>query len=642
MHQDMEETEMTEPRSEALGGRVLDARRDSTDFRDHVYRPALVQLPRDLPPKPEHLNVRNQGQEGACTGFGLAAVVDYLNGLRIEEGILDEPWEPVSSRMLYELAKRHDRWPGEEYEGSSARGAMKGWHKYGVCPDPLWPYRVGEPGFLTAERQERALRYPLGAYYRVMPRRSEAQAALVEAHVLFVTAKVHPGWNDPTDGAIPYRPGEPETGGHAFAVVGYTEDGFIVQNSWGTGWGGLDVGGHRLGGLALWSYEDFEAHLMDAWVARMALPVRSLASLRAGNISQSPRGPERIEAGPPQHEIAHHYIHIDDGQFDPQGDYPSKPEQVDEIVQRAVQAEDVVLYAHGGLNSVKAAAARTGAWREVFERNGIHEVHFIWESGLLGELRDVLFGKQDFAEERAGGFLSGWWDRLLEKASHPLGRPLWAEMISDAEVAFAKGGNGSTPAGTETLDRLITALAGAGGRTPRLHLVGHSAGSIWLAHLLARWKDLGGPPIQNLIFLAPAATHALYADLIRPRMRDRTVEELTLFRLSEDDEKRDTVQQIYRKSLLYLVSNSYQKTKHQLEGPSVPLIGMHRFQEEFEPLTEGYKRRATVYVTDEDPETTSSTHGGFDNDLATMNTVLRLVLGDRYGQAEPFTEEELE
>ena len=27
------------------------------------------------------------------------------------------------------------------------------------------------------------------------------------------------------------------TGGHAFALVGYNQAGFVVQNSWGTGWG---------------------------------------------------------------------------------------------------------------------------------------------------------------------------------------------------------------------------------------------------------------------------------------------------------------------------------------------------------------------------------------------------------------------
>ena len=52
--------------------------------------------------------------------------------------------------MFYELAKLYDEWPGQDYEGSSCRGALKGWHKHGVCsvdavalPDQ---WTKGEPG----------------------------------------------------------------------------------------------------------------------------------------------------------------------------------------------------------------------------------------------------------------------------------------------------------------------------------------------------------------------------------------------------------------------------------------------------------------------------------------------------------------
>ncbi|WP_228278013.1 hypothetical protein, partial [Acinetobacter nosocomialis] len=48
----------------------------------------------------------------------------------------------VSPRMFYELAKLYDEWPGQDYEGSSCRGALKGWHKHGVCRWDLWPYPI--------------------------------------------------------------------------------------------------------------------------------------------------------------------------------------------------------------------------------------------------------------------------------------------------------------------------------------------------------------------------------------------------------------------------------------------------------------------------------------------------------------------
>ena len=53
-------------------------------------------------------------------------------------------------------------------------------------------------------------------------------------------------------------------GGHAFLIAGYNEDGFLVQNSWGTGWG------HK--GYATLRYEDWLANAYDAWVARPGVP----------------------------------------------------------------------------------------------------------------------------------------------------------------------------------------------------------------------------------------------------------------------------------------------------------------------------------------------------------------------------------
>src|SRR5690606_5413642 len=57
------------------------------------------------------------------------------------------------------------------------------------------------------------------------------------------------------------------TSGHAVAIVGYTKDGFIIQNSWGTGWGN--------GGFALLPYEDYIIHATDVWVAQLGVPVSS-------------------------------------------------------------------------------------------------------------------------------------------------------------------------------------------------------------------------------------------------------------------------------------------------------------------------------------------------------------------------------
>jgi hypothetical protein len=181
--------------------RNLDAQRDSLDFRDLIYRPALVSLKPELLPNKDFIHIMDQGTEGGCTGFGLAAAINYLLRVRGEP-----PDKRVSARMLYEMAKRHDHWPGQDYEGSSARGAMKGWHKNGVCSEQAWPYDPNNPGYLTNGRQLDALNYPLGAYYQVQRRRSELHAALSEVEAVFATAQLHSGWHKLQDGVIPFGP----------------------------------------------------------------------------------------------------------------------------------------------------------------------------------------------------------------------------------------------------------------------------------------------------------------------------------------------------------------------------------------------------------------------------------------------------
>jgi hypothetical protein len=78
----------------------LDARPDTIDFRDRMYTPSLVEVPVERPLTAflkTKVPVLNQGQEGSCTGFGLATVANYLLRTRA----LRPDTVGVSPRMLY-------------------------------------------------------------------------------------------------------------------------------------------------------------------------------------------------------------------------------------------------------------------------------------------------------------------------------------------------------------------------------------------------------------------------------------------------------------------------------------------------------------------------------------------------------------
>ncbi len=115
--------------------RVLNVRGDPPDIRDRIYEPALVRLKSEIDHREPGL-ILDQGQEGACTGFGLTAVINLLN-LRRGTGEFK-----ASARMLYE-------WPSSTTNGRAktmpdrAAAALSGagttWASVAIKAGPMWP-----------------------------------------------------------------------------------------------------------------------------------------------------------------------------------------------------------------------------------------------------------------------------------------------------------------------------------------------------------------------------------------------------------------------------------------------------------------------------------------------------------------------
>jgi hypothetical protein len=638
--------------------RTLDARPDTLDFRDRMYVPTLIEVPprRLLAdylaeyPKGKRPPILDQGVEGACTGFGLAAVANYL----LQRRRVAPSTVLVSPRMLYEMAKRYDEWPGEQYEGSSARGAMKGWHKHGVCQKDCWEYdqktQKPEP---YKSRWTDALNRPLGAYFRVNHRDLVAMhSAISEVGILYATATVHEGWDEVgANGVISYDRSKKILGGHAFAIVAYEERGFWVQNSWGPSWGN--------NGFCLVSYDDWLANGTDVWVARLGAPVAGLsARSTAVAITSSAKGSRSYAFC----DLRPHIITIgNNGQLNTSGEYGTSESDVRAIfeddfprITKDWKQKKILLYAHGGLVAEESAIQRLADLRADLLANQIFPVSFIWRTDFWSTLQNVL--QDSLKRRRPEGALDSAKDFMLDRlddALEPIARALsgklqWDEMKENALLA-TKSGSGGARIAAGYLDQLLK-------REPKveLHIAGHSAGSIFhapLVQLLTGGALINGPlegaqglgrTIASCTLWAPACTVELFKSTYLPAIHAGKIDRFSLFTLTDETERDDSCANIYNKSLLYLVSNAFE-AKCRIPGfppfarDGVPILGMEKFvngdntlKRLFHPNENAqWVKSPNTFDIGSPNAARAQHHGDFDDDKATLQSTLARMLNKR-------------
>ena len=621
---------------------MLDARPDTLDFRDRMFEPTLIEVQTERPLEDYckvGVPILDQGTEGACTGFGLATVVHYL--LRTRDVIRDD--KEVSARMLYDMARRYDEWPGEKYSGSSARGAMKGWHKHGVCSRKHWVYNrklETQDTKLFARRFEEALRRPLGAYLRVNHKDLIAMhAAISEVGILYATAQVHEGWrNVGTDGAIDWAPDAQIIGGHAFAIVAYDQKGFWIQNSWDTDWG--------KDGFAQISYDDWLANGSDIWVARLGAPVvlreKESVSRSVGVASEGSRSYVFCDLRP-------HIVSLgNNGALKADGTYGTSEEDVKEIfsqlsnrieANQSTPIRHLLLYAHGGLTAEDSAIQKVADLRPALLEAGVYPLSFIWRTDLWTTLRNIL--QDAVSRRRPEGFLDSTKDFMLDRLDDGLepvaravgGRRVWAEMQQNAVLASQK--NGGLLVVLNEVRRLVA-------KHPRLalHLVGHSAGSILLGALAGANQAAGGKPVQfdTCTMWAPACTMDFYREQYLPAIRGGSIKHFGIFTLTDRAEQDDNCANIYNKSLLYLVSNAFEKELRKPwfgDDDGEPLLGMAKFVEKLPPRDrpEDWVRSPNAVAEGRAGAARSTTHGAFDDDAATLKATLARILGESAAKA---------
>ena len=332
-----------------------------------------------------------------------------------------------------------------------------------------------------------------------------------------------------------------------------------------------------------------------------------------------------------------HVVNLRAGKLSGDGTFSSTAEQVQRIFSEHIPAyaqqqqsfgrpPRVMFYAHGGLVSEHDGLRPVLARRRFWELNGVYPVYFVWETGLRETLSDIIRAAVPARAER--GALT---DVAIEQAARPGGKVVWSRMKSSAERAAAADGGAALVA--KLAGQLWKDFEGA----LEFHALGHSAGAIFHAFflpVLVAQRPAGVPSVdvRTLHLLAPAITTELFKTRLRPLVgAGQPITRLTTYTMTDQFEQDDDTVAPYGKSLLYLVSHAFE------DKESTPLVGLQKSLKSDLQMIRFFGLAGTEKVADItfaktapgtplNARTESITHGGFDDDVATMTSVIRRVL----------------
>lgn len=346
-----------------------------------------------------------------------------------------------------------------------------------------------------------------------------------------------------------------------------------------------------------------------------------------------------------------HIVNLRMGLFSSSGEWTTTMQDVDAIFETHLPAAlkaardkgrklKLMLYAHGGLNSEDSALAKTAELVKWWKANDIYSIHFVWETGLVETLGQMLERAGRARDLDARNFFSDHVsDPVIEAFVHRAGGvQIWNAMKWSAQQSSspnALGGavtaTGTTPGGARYVADKLAALCSAN-QDIEVHACGHSAGSIFHAYFIPCALDQGVPKFDSLHLMAPAVRVDLFRQQLQGRIGNgKGIETMTMYTMEDRFEKDDDCGRVYRKSLLYLIHYGLEPERHE------PILGLERSVLADAGLRQlfgldGGQGPADVIWSDNglergDSASRSRTHGGFDDDTATMGSIARRVLG---------------
>lgn len=216
---------------------------DKEDTRDALAGAFLVglEIKGDIILPNASTPVHNQGMYPSCVGQSVARIVEYANdaeGMSVAN----------SGRFIYAHAKQIDGIP--KVQGTYFRTGLKVLREIGDAPVADWPEVAGVSyaKYITkpsASADKAAPPYRISGYFRLEDTNQMKEYLLTESIPFVMGAKVtmdtwsyHAVAKSPKYKNIPIiQVGSGKEYGHAMALVGICEKGYVIENSWGEEWG---------------------------------------------------------------------------------------------------------------------------------------------------------------------------------------------------------------------------------------------------------------------------------------------------------------------------------------------------------------------------------------------------------------------
>jgi hypothetical protein len=243
------------------------------DDRDFFYQPRAGAVPSAVDLKPDVFEVDNQLSIGSCTANAVTSAIELL--------LKSKKQDPKSlSRLFLYWNTRNIIEDRAGQEGAVLRNAVRSAYHQGVCFETMWPYVESNSNTKPSQEsydQVRTNDLKVKRYERVQINTNQLSREVILNGIKSALADGLPviwaglvgqqlyslrgPWKEQNYSSVTTQ-GNPSVGGHAMLIIGYDDScqKFLVENSWGSGWGD--------GGFCGIPYNVIIDDAFEAWVIR--------------------------------------------------------------------------------------------------------------------------------------------------------------------------------------------------------------------------------------------------------------------------------------------------------------------------------------------------------------------------------------